>query len=317
MSKLKVFFVCTGLGNVQRGYETFSRECFDNLTKTDIFDITLFKGGGETVKREIKLWNLQRNWWFSFQLSRIIGRLTGKGGTYFIEALSFFVSLIPQIFIKEPDIVYFCDEPLGDFLWNWKNMTGAKYKLLFHNGAPSDKFNNLERWDHIAPTHFQIASNWKVADNKQTLIPCGSSISPQLQMLTVDEQKQLCGKLNLPTDRQIVLCVGAINSHHKRIDYLIQEFSILPNPRPYLVMLGHQDHDSYPILQMAEDLLGNNNYTIRTVSNREVKDYYKIADVFVLPSLQEDYLALLMIMISRIMYWEKKDISQISGNRET
>jgi 1,2-diacylglycerol 3-alpha-glucosyltransferase len=290
VNKLKVFFPCSGLGNIQRGYESFTRQCFDNLVQADVFDITLFKGGGEPSEKEIRLWNLQREWWFSYQVSRVIGRLSGRGGAYFTEALSFFLSLLPQIYIQNPDIIFFSDEPLGDLLWAWRNLTGLPYKLLYSNGGPTTAFHNLGQWDHIhqiASIHFQTALNWGVSAEKQTLIPGGSYISAQLQVCISDERMALRRKLELPEDRSIILSVGAINKSHKRMDYLIQEVAALTAPPPYLLILGHQNLESPPILQMAEHLLGGDHYRITTIPQQEIENYYKIADVFVLPSTRE------------------------------
>ena len=44
--RLRVFLVCPGVGHVNRGYETFTRECFEALKADDRFDLFLFKGAG-------------------------------------------------------------------------------------------------------------------------------------------------------------------------------------------------------------------------------------------------------------------------------
>ncbi|MBG1264814.1 hypothetical protein [Nostoc commune] len=42
--KLKVFLICTGLGQVMRGYESFAEQAFQTLSKEPSLDIILFKG---------------------------------------------------------------------------------------------------------------------------------------------------------------------------------------------------------------------------------------------------------------------------------
>jgi glycosyltransferase involved in cell wall biosynthesis len=71
------------------------------------------------------------------------------------------------------------------------------------------------------------------------------------------------------------------------MDYLIREIASLPEPRPYLLLLGQQGAESAEIFQLGNELLGDDNFQIRTVDQNEVTNYYKIADVFVLASLRE------------------------------
>ena len=84
----KVFVICSGLGNVRRGYESFTQECFDALSQEPELDVTLFKGGGETSQKEITLWNLPRNTKVSNILGEITEKLIGRGEGYFIEQLT-------------------------------------------------------------------------------------------------------------------------------------------------------------------------------------------------------------------------------------
>ncbi len=51
----KIFIVCSGLGHVKRGYESFTQECFNALFQEPTLDITLFKGSGDSSEKEIVL----------------------------------------------------------------------------------------------------------------------------------------------------------------------------------------------------------------------------------------------------------------------
>ncbi|OBQ39819.1 MAG: hypothetical protein AN484_22995 [Aphanizomenon flos-aquae WA102] len=85
---VKVFLICSGLGNVNRGFESFTQECFDALSQVPELDINLFKGGGESKKRQIVLWNFPRDSW----LATYLGTLTSRGA-YYIEQPSLTFSL--------------------------------------------------------------------------------------------------------------------------------------------------------------------------------------------------------------------------------
>jgi 1,2-diacylglycerol 3-alpha-glucosyltransferase len=289
---IKVFLLCSGLGHVKRGYESFTGECFEVLSQVDCLDITLFKGGGRSSKKEITLWNLPREKWASIQISQLVGLLTLRKDSYFTEQLSFFVSLLPYIYVGKPDVIYFSDESLGDLLWHWRRRTKQSYKLLFCNGGPTSTIQNIVRWDYvhqIAPIHQQAALHIGLPAQKQSLVPYGINMPSKVQILRPTERDALRSRLGLPEQRPLILSVAAIDKSRKRLDYLIREVASLPEPRPYLLLLGQQTEESPEISQLGNELLGADNFQIRTVTHNEVTNYYKIADAFVLTSLIEGF----------------------------
>ena len=121
---IKVFLLCSGLGKVQRGYESFTQECFDALQKEPSLEVMLFKGGGISQDKEFTLSNIHRGSWLADKLSQIL-----KKDPYFIEQFTFFLSLIPYIYQKHPDVIFFSDFNLGTMLWHLRRITGLSYKL--------------------------------------------------------------------------------------------------------------------------------------------------------------------------------------------
>lgn len=280
---IKVFIVCSGLGQIKRGFESFTQECFDTLLQESSLDIHLFKSGGEISKAATVLWNISRTTAIANKIGKLIGR-----NAYFVEQMSYFLSLLPYIYFQKPDVVYFSDGNLGNLLWHWRRLSNQDYKLLFSNGGPLSP--PFDRWDHVqqvAPVHLETALKAGAALETQSLLPYGLHISAQLQILTTTERVALRSQLSLPADRTLILSVGAINKSHKRMDYLIHEVATLPEPRPYLLLIGQQEVESPEIQSLGNQLLGKDNFQIRTVAPEEVKHYYKSADVFVLASLGE------------------------------
>ncbi|MBW4643780.1 MAG: glycosyltransferase family 4 protein [Goleter apudmare HA4340-LM2] len=280
---VKVFLVCSGLGNTNRGYESFTQECFDTLSQDSKLDITLFKGAGKAAQKQIALWNLKRDSWAAIYLGQLIGK-----DAYYVEQLTFTLSLLPHIYQQQPDVIYFSDGIVGNILWHWRKRTGLGYKLLFSNGGPLAP--PFHRWDHVqqvAPVHLQTAVNAGEALEKQSLVPYGIKLDAQLEILSAAEKASLRRKLGLPENLAIVLSVAAINKSHKRMDYLIREIAQLPKRRPYLLMLGQMDAESSEIIELGNQLLEPNQIQIKTVTAHQVADYYRVADVFVLPSLSE------------------------------
>lgn len=282
---IKVFIICSGLGKVNRGFESFTQECFEALSQSPELDITLFKGGGKSADRQISLWNFPRDSWPGIQL----GKLTGRGA-YFVEQLSFTCSLLFHIMRQQPDVIYFSDGTIGNILWHWRKRTGQQYKLLFSNGGPlSPPFDRCDRVQQVTPTHLQTALQAGEPIERHILVPYGIKMNPQLKVLSTSEKADLRYQLGLPDDLPIVLSVAAINKSHKRMDYLIREVAQLPQPRPYLLMLGQIESESAEIMELANQLLERDQFQIKTVASHQIPDYYQVADAFVLASLGEGF----------------------------
>jgi len=282
---IKVFLVCSGLGHVNRGFESFTQECFDALSTEPSLDITLFKGGGESSKQAITLWNLPRNSWTAIQL----GKITGISA-YSLEEASFTLSLLPYIVRENPHIIYYSDIIVGSWVWHWRRLTKQSYKILLSNGSPV--YPPFLRYDYVqqlTPTHFQAALKGGWLAEKQSLVPYGINMPEQLELLSNTEREALRLQLELPAVRPLIISVAAINKKHKRLDYVIREIATLPEPRPYLLLLGQREAESAEIADLGNKLLGVDNFQIRTVAHHHITDYYKIADVFVLASLWEGF----------------------------
>ena len=71
--------------------------------------------------------------------------------------------------------------------------------------------------------------------------------------------------------------------------YVIEEVAQMPEPRPFLQLLGAIDEKSLEIIALAQRLLGEGNFSIQSVPYEKVSDYYQAADCFVLASLKEGF----------------------------
>jgi len=121
------------------------------------------------------------------------------------------------------------------------------------------------------------------------MVPYGISVPDGAPRYAQQEKQDLRRRLGLPIDRKVLLSVGWISSAHKRMDYLVNEVASLPKPRPYVLMLGAMDQQSHEILALANEKLGSDGYTARSVPYGQVEEYYRAADVFVLCSLREGF----------------------------
>lgn len=281
----KVFLVCSGLGRINRGYETFTQECFDALAGAPELNLTLFKGGGTAAEKQQVLWNLPRLHAPALRL----GKILGKDG-YLVEQMTFGIALLPHLLRQNPDVVYFSDISLGKMLWHWRRVSRTKFVLLFRNGGPMKPPYPL--WDltqQLVQVHQEAALAAGHPPHSQVLLPPGIAIAPELDTPTAENRAALHRTLGLPENRPLILSVGAVNKNLKRMDYVVREVAALPEPRPFLLMLGQEDEETPEIRTLASAALGPHGYEIRTVPSAEVKQYYQAADIFVLATRLEGF----------------------------
>jgi len=283
---VRVFLICPGVGHIARGYESFTRECFEALRGDPRIDLYLFKGAGPNAGRERRVWCL----WRTRPLARMLGAIADvHHDAYYIEQLTFTLALLPHIVLKGPDVIFFSDPAIGHLLWWWRRATRSNFKLLLSNGGPTGP-PAFPRFDHVhqvSPICYEDSARAGRSSKTQTLLPYGFNIDEARARLSIQERRALRKKLALPIDRRVVLTVGTINSSHKRMDYVVKEIAAMAQPRPYLVMLGQFDTETPKILALADRLLSENGFQCKTVPMTDVSEFYDAADVFVLASFNE------------------------------
>jgi len=281
VSKPVVFIICSGVGHINRGYESFATECNEAIRNNDQYDIILLKGAGSKQQNELPVWCIHRN----STSAKFISKITGKE-PYWLEQFTFAMAMLPKVFKYKPAVVLYWDFSLGTFLWHLRRFLKFKYKLLFSNGAPNGP--PFTRMDHIQqhlPVHNKAGLDGGTPPAMQTLIPCGIHMSVAERLKELGKKDAYRKKLQLPVDKKIILSVGAVNRSHKRIDYVVDEVAQLPEEY-FLIVLGQFTDETSGILQEAEEKM-KGRYIIKNVAREEVDDYYKAADVFVLMSLRE------------------------------
>lgn len=283
---LKVFFSCTGIGIINRGIESFFREAFDGLKDMPGLDITLYKGAGDPAPGERTLWNVPRTQpWVEW-----LGRRLGRNG-YVVEQWSSFPAMVREIRRHRPEVIFYSDLNLGFLLYRFRLWIGVPFRLLYSNGGPtSAPFVRRDYVQQVVPLYLEEALAAGEPPEKHRLVPYGIHVPPGPPPTPDDAARRaLRARLGLPPDRPVLLSVGWISAVHKRMDYVVQELSRVPGPRPFLVLLGAMDNASPPIVRLARERLGEDGFAARSVPYAEVVAYYAAADAFTLASLQEGF----------------------------
>lgn len=280
----RVLFSCSSVGITHRGIESFFRESFDNLKEAPGLDAMLVKGAGKSYDNEKVVWCLPK----TSRLAQLVGFVTGRSA-YAVEQWSSFPGVVRTIRRFRPDVVFYSDANLGFLLHRFRHRIGASFRLLFSNGGPChppfDRFDDVHQ---VAPYYLDEALAAGEPAAKHFFVPYGINV-PEAPSITAGERRVLRGKLGLPLDRPIVLSVGWISRKHKRMDYVIQETARLSRQRPFLQLLGAMDQSSREVVDLANRLLGQENFNAKSVPYEQVNDFYRVADVFVLGSLSEGF----------------------------
>jgi 1,2-diacylglycerol 3-alpha-glucosyltransferase len=279
-----VLLACPGLDHAHRGFETFARECFEALRGRDDLRIELVKGSGPAAAQEAAVPTLLRD--------SAAARLLGRGRLrqpYVVEHLSFAASLLPRLTMRPPDVVYFSEWHVGRALAAWRRASRRRFALAFCNGAlVPGGYAHLERVQQLVPGAMEHALARGEDPARQLVLPLGVAIERAPAQLLDSDRAALRSRLGLPADRRVVLSAGAINQQ-KRVGFLIEEVAALPQPRPFLLLLGQEEAGSAAIRRLASERLGPGGHAIRTVAPRQMADHYRAADAFVLASLWESF----------------------------
>jgi glycosyltransferase involved in cell wall biosynthesis len=276
----RVLLACSGLEHAHRGYESFARECFDRLRDDPLLDMWLVKGSGPSGDRERSVPSLKRDGAVVQALSRV------RGTPIHVEQLAFGFSLQPEILRLKPDVIYFSEWFTGVALNALRRFNRQQYALVLSNGSMAPEgFEPFDRvHQHTAPA-LEYVLDRGADPNKHILLPVAFNVPDSVP--TADERRALRGRLELPADRTIVISVAALNSWHKRLDYVIREIARLPEPRPFLLLVGQPEAETDALRKLAAECLGDDGHSIRTVTRSEVDNLVRASDFFVLGSLAE------------------------------
>src|SRR6267378_130067 len=250
-AEMRILYVCTGVGIYNRGIESFFREAFDGLRHSADSTSRLVKGAGGSAENETCAFCIPR----TGKVARLLGKLLGRNA-YVIEQLTSLPSVIGQIRKFSPHIVFYSDANLGFQLYRWRARIGIPFRLLFSNGGPCrPPFRRTDYVHQVAPYYLDEALRAGESRDKHFMVPYGITV-PDLSVSAVDARRARRERLKLPLNRRVVLSVGWISRQHKRMDYVIEEVARLPEPRPFLQLLGAMDTSSEEILNLGDRLLG-------------------------------------------------------------
>lgn len=278
-----VLLVCSGLDHARRGYESFARECFEQLRGEPAIRLELVKGSGSPGPGERSIPTLRRD----NAAAQALGRRVGFR-PFRLEALAFAFTLQPLLVRRRPDLVYLSEWDTARGLAALRTGLLQRFRLLLCNGGFAEcAFGHLDHVQELTPAARDHVVERGADPSRHTVLPLGFDIAPSLPLMPTAHRSAIRAAWSLPADRPILVSVAALNRSHKRLDYLIDELAAVPDPRPFALFLGEPDHETPELKVHAAAKLGRENHRFLTIRADQVRDLLRASDAFVLTSLAE------------------------------
>ncbi len=279
----RVLLVCSGLEHALRGFESFARDCFGALRDEPAIELELVKGSGAGGDRETAVRTLTRD----HPVARALGRAARREPFRF-EHAAFGLSLQRELRRRDPDVVYLSEWDTARVLARLRRATGARFRLVLCNGtAAVANFGHLDYVQELTPPALEGNLAGGADPDRHFALPLGFAIGAGYAPPSAEERSAVRERFGLPADRHVVISVAALNLYIKRLDYVVEEVARLPEPRPYLLLLGQPEAETPTVRRLAAERLGAAGHSIHTVPAADVAPLLRAADTFVLGSLGE------------------------------
>ena len=288
MNPSNLILYSPGLGYINRGLETFTRELYEAVHEAPQLAVTLFQGRGDDfVDGSRVVWAPRRSSALYEQLPFNVPR----GRRYFIESLVFSLPIIKAAYQQKHPIIHFSESVPARVLYKLRERFGGDFTLLFSNGGPVSPEHYM-RFDYVqvvTPMQKRQALEAGYPEDRLFLVPYGLNFS-FFEARQQPAESDLKDQFDLPEDRTIVLSVGAINTHHKRMDWLVREAARLDPSEYFFWMVGQKEgKETQDVEALAREKLPDASYRFATVSYDRMPAVYRAADLFALCSLHEGF----------------------------
>ena len=289
---IRIAVASSGLGHVRRGIESWALATAQGLAEEDE-DVTLF-GNWDPLKVQcrskpfnaVPVGGLRRSSVVATSLARVMPGFTWRWGmksAYGWEQLFFWRGIKRHVCKGNFDVLHLQDPMVALCAQSYCRRRCGTKVILAHGTEEEMAF--LERIDHVQELspHYHERHSATAAPRTRHCIP---------NFVDVDAfrpgDKTGCRRaFGLPEDRLMVLSVGAINRHRKRMDHLFSEFARARLADAVLVVAGACDEEGRDLVRDGKALLGDRLHVLENLPYGEMPRLYGSADVFVLCAHEE------------------------------
>jgi 1,2-diacylglycerol 3-alpha-glucosyltransferase len=290
---MKIVVASSGLGHVARGVEAWAADLGRALAARGI-DVTVCKGGGRAEaahERVIDCW--QRGADKTGQLLRWLPkRLTwrlGLASGYGVEQTTFALRLVDYLRRESVDLLHVQDPQVALIVQRAQSLGLLRTRTILAHGTeePTSFLRKITYLQHLAPWHLEEAREAGAWKDTWRAIP--NFIDTHLYR--PGRALALRAELGIPANALVLLNVAAIKRHHKRIDYLLEEFNRLRQKSPqlpaWLIVAGGWESGTDELVEAGKRLLGDRVRFLVRFPRQRMPELYRAADAFTLCSLKE------------------------------
>jgi glycosyltransferase involved in cell wall biosynthesis len=295
----RIAIASSGLGHIRRGIESWAEDVACALHRSGA-DVTLFQGGdGPAEPWRRTLSSLPRVGPANARLLSFTRRLGGwrygLGSSYEIEQTTFAFSLWRRT-RSYFDILHMQD-PILAYWMDWLNRLGlSRPRVILGHGTeePEEFLRKLSYLQHLTPGYRDDYEPRRPSTQLSFGIP--NFIDTERFRPPADDAVRAAARaeFNLSPDSLVILCVAAIKKHHKRCDYLIQEFARFRTQLPeqfaskaILIIAGGREAETPDLVAMGKSVLGESLIILESVDRNRLAMLYRSADIFALASIHE------------------------------
>jgi glycosyltransferase involved in cell wall biosynthesis len=290
---MRIAISASGLGHIARGVEAWAADLAAALADRDV-PVTLYKGAGRPeadYEQVISCW--QQGAPRTKRLLRLLPSRgmwrVGLGSAHQIEQTSFALGLIRALRRDRIDLVHMQDPLVALIVQRaWRLGLIRTVPILAHGTEEPLEFQRkIEFLQHLAPWHLEhsrAAGAWK---------PTWTAIPNFIDTDTFRPGRcdELRAEMGIAPDELVVLTVAAIKRHHKRIDYLLNEFARFLGEwrgrRVTLIVSGGRTSATEELVELGKRSLGDRVRFLVSLPREKMASLYRSADAFVLCSLFE------------------------------
>jgi glycosyltransferase involved in cell wall biosynthesis len=290
---VKIAIASSGLGHVARGIESWAADLGAALAARGE-DVTLFLGGepsGGWYERAVPCWRRS-----SEATARLLRWLPsrgswrlGLGSGYGVEQTTFALNLLGRLRRGRYDVLHVQDPQVALIARRAQRLGLVRARTILAHGT-EESLAFLSRFpylQHLAPWHLEQARAAGVWRPTWTAIP--NFIDTE--RFRPGPGAEVRAELGIPTGGLVVLTAAAIKRHHKRVDYLIEEWARLLGGQPdlpaWLVVAGGREAETDALVEAGRARLGDRVRFLVGFPRSRMPELYRAADAFVLCSLVE------------------------------
>ncbi len=276
---VRVAILCSGLGRIHRGNETWALRLAEDLPSLG-FETTLYAGAALPSRVPVRvLANLPRE-------APVLRRLLSWDRRYLLEQLTF-AAAFRRSWKGEHDVVHTADPNVAQQLLEHARQEG--YRLIYKDGlAIGAAWCSKFPWVQVlAPFYKDQAARAGTDVSRWHVIP--HYVPPPV--LRRGRSQTRSASFGIPAEPcTVVLGVGDFSpASRKRLDWIVHEVSQLEEP-VFVVLAGQATEADYRRLQhLAQSRLPGRYRLLPNVPREQMGEIYEASDVLVHAALREPF----------------------------